>query len=83
MARAVRVNVADGWYHTMGRGTERRTLFRDDRDCRHFLELLGKMRERYGLKVHAYVLMGNHYHLLIQGIGAGTWFYGWLVSGAA
>lgn len=66
MSRPVRVDVADGWYHTMARGTERRTIFRDERDCRHFLDLLGKMSERYGVKVHGYALMGNHYHLLIQ-----------------
>jgi len=50
----------------MSRGFERRVIFRDDRDCMHFLELLEGLTERYGMKVHAYVLMGNHYHLLVQ-----------------
>ena len=50
----------------MSRGLERRVVFRDDRDRTHFLELLEKVAERYGVMVHAYVLMGNHYHLLVQ-----------------
>jgi len=41
-------------------------LYRDARDRRHFLELLGEVVERYRLLLHAYVLMDNHYHLLVQ-----------------
>jgi REP element-mobilizing transposase RayT len=48
------------------RGIERRTIFQDRRDHEHFVALLGAMRERYGVEIHAYVLMGNHYHLLIR-----------------
>ena len=44
----------------------RREIFRDDRDREHFLELLEGMVGRYGVILHAYVLMGNHYHLLIE-----------------
>jgi len=66
MARPLRVDVADGWYHITARGTDRRTIFTGDRERRHFLDLLEKMEERHGLRIHAYVLMGNHYHLLIQ-----------------
>jgi hypothetical protein len=39
------------------RGIERRAIFRDRRDHNHFLDLLGGMRERYGVEIHAYVLM--------------------------
>ena len=66
MARPVRVDVQDGWYHVMARGTERRTLFVEDRYSEHFLDLLAAMSERYAVQVHAYVLMGNHYHLLVR-----------------
>jgi REP element-mobilizing transposase RayT len=66
MARPVRVDVADGWYHITARGTERRDIFTEDRERQHFLELLGRLVHRYGVWVHAYVLMENHYHLLIQ-----------------
>jgi hypothetical protein len=50
----------------MSRGFERGVVFGDDRDGEHFLELLEEMVTRYGVKVHAYVLLLNHYHLLLQ-----------------
>jgi REP element-mobilizing transposase RayT len=61
MARPVRVDVEGGWYHVTARGTERRVIFADVRDHEHFLELVSALGERYGVEVHAYVLMGNHY----------------------
>ena len=66
MARHLRVHVADGWYHVTARGLERRIVFEDERDHEHFLELLPELVSRYGVKIHAYVLMSNHYHLLMQ-----------------
>ena len=66
MARPLRVNVRDGWYHAMSRGICRRGIFCEEREYEHFLELLEEMVERFGVKVHAFVLMGNHYHLLVQ-----------------
>lgn len=66
MSRPVRIDTKDGWYHVTARGYERRMVFRDDRDHEHFLELLEAMVTRHGVLVHAYVLMGNHYHLIIQ-----------------
>ena len=66
MARQLRLQVADGWYHVTTRGVERRVVFEDARDHEHFLELLPELVARYGVKIHAYVLMGNHYHLLVQ-----------------
>ena len=65
MARPLRVNLAGGWYHITNRGNNRGVIFRDKRDCAHFLNLLEEMRDRYGVRVYAYVLMSNHYHLLI------------------
>ncbi len=50
----------------MSRGTERRTLFLDNSYCFHFLDLLGEMSQRYSVEIHAYVLMGNHYHLILR-----------------
>jgi len=70
MARPLRINVEGGWYHVMSRGIERRTIFLDDSYCAHFLDLLGEMTERFGVEVHAYVLMGNHYHLILRTPGA-------------
>jgi REP element-mobilizing transposase RayT len=66
MARPLRVDVKDGWYHVTARGIERMAIFEDDRDHEHFLELLEEMSKRYGVEVHVYCLLGNHYHLLIQ-----------------
>jgi len=60
------VDVEGGWYHITARGTERRTVFQDNRDHERFLELLAEMRRRYAVDVRAYALMGNHYHLLIR-----------------
>jgi REP element-mobilizing transposase RayT len=50
----------------MSRGIERRPIFLDDSFCHHFLDLLGEMSERFSVEVHAYVLMGNHYHLILR-----------------
>lgn len=50
----------------MSRGLERRTVFGDDRERGHFTELLEELVMRYGVRLHAYVLLSNHYHLLLQ-----------------
>jgi REP element-mobilizing transposase RayT len=57
---------AGGWYHVTARGNERRRIFRDDVDRAHFCALLGELVERFGLRLHAFVLMDNHYHLLLE-----------------
>ena len=66
MARPLRINIPDGWYHVMSRGLDKCAIFEDARDHEHFLELLGEMVARYRVRLHVYVLMGNHYHLLVQ-----------------
>ena len=58
--------VVDGWYHVTSRGLNRQAIFTDDRERAHWLQILGEMPERFGLRVHAYVLMDNHYHLVVQ-----------------
>ena len=66
MARPLRIERPGGRYHATARGNERRNIFRDDTDRFHFLELLAEMPERFGVRLHAYVLMDNHFHLLIE-----------------
>jgi len=66
MSRQARVKIEQGWAHVMNRGLERLEIYQEDRDREHMLELVETMRERYGLIVHGYVLMPNHYHLLIE-----------------
>ena len=65
MARPLRRDIEGGWYHVTARGEHRKALYGDDRDRRHFLELLEEMRTRYRVKILAYVLMENHYHLML------------------
>jgi len=66
MARPLRTAIADGWYHVFGRGLERRDIFADDADRRHLLELFEILHERYRIRIHAYALMNNHYHAILQ-----------------
>ena len=66
MPRALRIEYPGAHYHVMARGQRRDLIYRDDRDRGDFLELLGKASQRYGWEVLGYVLMGNHYHLLLE-----------------
>jgi putative transposase len=66
MARPLRIEKAGAWYHVTARGNERKNIFRDNKDRRHFLELVGQMAERFQVRIHVYVLMDNHYHVVLQ-----------------
>lgn len=66
MARPLRINIEGGWYHITSRGQRRDKIFHDDRDRREFLTRLEEMTKRHGVEVHGYVLLPNHYHLLIR-----------------
>jgi len=66
MGRPLRVECVDAFYHAFSRGNERRAVFYDDRDRQHFLDLLGGMSDRFQAEVWAYVLMPNHYHLVLR-----------------
>jgi putative transposase len=66
MPRKPRLRVAGGIYHVTARGNRRQVIFLDDRDRRRFLELVSQVVERYGWLCHAYCLMVNHYHLVIE-----------------
>jgi REP element-mobilizing transposase RayT len=85
MARPLRIERVGAWYHITGRGNERRSIFRDDRDRQHFCDLLAEVVERFNLWLHAYVLMDNHYHLILELnelnlSRAGQWLNGSYVS---
>lgn len=60
------MDIADGWYHCMNRGIDRGRIFSDNRSYEHLVELLAESVERFRFRVHAYGLMSNHYHVLIQ-----------------
>ena len=66
VARPLRVQFRNAWYHVTARGNNRQRIYCDPPDHRHFLEWLGQMSERHGPEVHTYALMDNHYHLLVR-----------------
>jgi len=66
MSRPLRIAMSGGWYHLTARGNEQREIFRDDKDRLRFLALLGSWVEQFRIRLHAYVLMSNHYHLLAE-----------------
>jgi putative transposase len=66
MARALRVEFQGAIYHVTARGNERRAIYRNDRDCARFLETVSKNVQAHHIRLYAYVLMGNHYHLLLE-----------------
>jgi len=66
MARPLRIEFAGAIYHVTARGNARQDIFLDDEDRLLFLRVLEKVAERSRLVVHAYCLMDNHYHLLLE-----------------
>jgi REP element-mobilizing transposase RayT len=66
MARSIRIEYEQAYYHVMARGNRREAIFLDEEDRGWFLETLSETCARTGWRVHAFVLMGNHYHLFIE-----------------
>ncbi len=68
MARPLRIECSNGLYHVTARGNARMDIFSDDIDRKAFLDTLEQSCDRYNWLCHAYCLMSNHYHLLIETI---------------
>ena len=66
MARPLRIEFPGGVYHVTARGNGREAIFLTEADRRLFLDLLGQAIDRFQWRCHAYCLMANHYHLLIE-----------------
>ncbi len=66
MARPLRIELADGYYHVMNRGNNRLDIFLTDKDRKAFVEALADSCEIYHVHLIAYVLMSNHFHLLVH-----------------
>jgi putative transposase len=81
MARPLRIEFEGTFYHLCGRGNARQSIFVNDGDRAKFLQLLIESVERYDVALHAYVLMGNHYHLIAETRRAnlGRWMH-WLTT---
>lgn len=81
MARKLRIQYAGAVYHVMNRGDRREEIFRDDPERRRFLETLAEACAKTGWQVHAYCLMPNHFHLVVETPAANLvagmkWFLG-------
>ena len=66
MSRPLRIEYEDAYYHVMNRGRGRQWIFPDSGYYEDFIKCLEEAHKRFGIEIHAYCLMGNHYHLLIK-----------------
>ena len=85
MARKLRVEYPGAIYHVLNRGDRREPIFKDEADRQRFVETLGEACAKAGWQVHAYVLMPNHFHLVVEtpqaNLVAGMkWFLGTYTS---
>ena len=66
MARPLRIEYPNAWYHIMNRGRRGGDIFSDNPDYTYFTELLRETSEMWNVRIAAYCLMPNHYHMLVQ-----------------
>ena len=66
MPRQLRLEYEGAAYHVMARGNRRESIFREDSDRLAWLDYLGQVCHRTAWRVDGWVLMGNHYHLLVE-----------------
>ncbi len=66
MGRPLRIEYPGALYHVTSRGNEKKEIFFEDSDREIFLSFLEEYHHRYGILIHSYVLMSNHYHLILE-----------------
>ena len=66
MGRLLPIEIPGGWYHVVTRAADDRMIFADTAACDQFLDRLSQLPERFEIRIHAYILMRNHYHLQIE-----------------
>lgn len=66
MTRPWRIEYKGALYHVLSRGIEWRNIVTGDNDRSAFLEIVGRMCERYGIEMYGHVFMDNHYHLILH-----------------
>jgi REP-associated tyrosine transposase len=85
MARKLRIEYPGAIYHVMNRGDRREPIFKDEADRQRFVETLAEVCAKTGWQAHAYVLMPNHFHLVVETpqpnlVGGMKWFLGTYTS---
>ena len=68
MARPLRIELAGSLYHVTSRGDRREDIYEDDQDRTVWLEVFGEVCDRFNWRCHAYCLMSNHYHIVVETI---------------
>ena len=66
MARPLRLEFPGAIYHITSRGDRQEAIYEDDADRQQWLDILARICERYNWRVHAYCLMENHYHIVLE-----------------
>ena len=66
MARKPRIHLPGGLYHVISRGNQKQKIFLDEKDLKTYLSYLSEYKVRYSFRLYAYVLMPNHFHLLVE-----------------
>jgi putative transposase len=66
MARPVRIEYEGAFYHVTSRGNERGKIFFTERDYERMKDYLKEAQDKYGYLLHSYILMTNHYHLIVE-----------------
>jgi putative transposase len=66
MSRPLRIQYPGAWYHVLNRGRRKETVFATDHDYMAFVEILADSSALWDVRIAAFCLMPNHYHLLLQ-----------------
>lgn len=66
MSRPLRIEYPGAWYHIMNRGAAKQLIFHNTNHYKIFTQLLNELHKRFQVRIHAYCLMPNHYHILLQ-----------------
>jgi REP element-mobilizing transposase RayT len=66
MSRRRRIQLAGQCYHVYSRGNDKKKIYKDDTDRQKFMKILSSAKKQFDLRIFAYCLMPNHYHLLIE-----------------
>jgi REP element-mobilizing transposase RayT len=69
LSRQLRIVFPDAVYHIGARGYEKSFIFKDDKEKQHLLDILTRASAKYDFTIHAYAIMGNHYHILAETSG--------------